>query len=77
MRLPSKLYRYNESVFSDMVKILSAISYPIGVYDLYRSVKKQVGSLDRYIEALDCLFLLNKITFDAKVGIINVNRNQM
>ena len=77
MRLPSKLYRYNESVLSDMVRILSAISCPIGVYDLYKSVKKQVGSLDRYIEALDCLFLLNKITFDAKVGVINVNRNQM
>ena len=75
MRLPSKLYRYNESVFVDMVEILTVLTYPMGVYDLYKVVKKKVGSLDRYIEALDCLFLLNKITLDAKAGIINVNRD--
>lgn len=75
MRLPSKLYCYNESVFVDMVEILATLTYPIGVYDLYKTVKKKVGSLDRYIEALDCLFLLNKITFDSKVGIINVIRD--
>lgn len=75
MRLPSKLYRYNESVFVDMVEILTVLTYPMGVYDLYKAVKKKVDSLDRYIEALDCLFLLNKITLDAKAGIINVNRD--
>lgn len=75
MRLPSKLYRYNESVFVDMVEILIVLAYPMGVYDLYKTVKKKVGSLDRYIEALDCLFLLNKITLDAKAGVINVNRD--
>ena len=75
MRLPSKLYRYNESVFVDMVEILTVLTYPMGVYDLYKAVKKKLGSLDIYIEALDCLFLLNKITLDAKVGIINVNRD--
>ena len=58
-----------------MVEILIALTYPMGVYDLYKSVKKKVGSLDRYIEALDCLFILNKITLDAKAGIINVNRD--
>ena len=75
MRLPSKLYRYNESVFVDMVEILTVLTYPMGVYELYKTVKKKVGSLDRYIAALDCLFLLNKITLDAKAGIINVNRD--
>jgi len=75
MRLPSKLYRYNESVFVDMIEILIVLTYPMGVYDLYKAVKKKVDSLDRYIEALDCLFLLNKITLDAEAGIINVNRD--
>ena len=75
MRLPNKLYRYNESVFVDMIKILSTIKHPIGVYDLYKKVKTQVGSIDRYVEALDCLFVLNKITFDREVGIIDVARN--
>ena len=58
-----------------MVEILTVLTYPMGVYELYKTVKKKVGSLDRYIEALDCLFLLNKITLDAKAGIINVNRD--
>ena len=75
MRLPSKLYRYNESVFVDMVEILIVLTHPMGVYDLYKAVKKKLGSLDRYIEALDCLILLNRITLDVKAGIINVNRD--
>ena len=75
MRLPSKLYRYNESVFVDMVEILIVLTHPMGVYDLYKAAKKKLGSLDRYIEALDCLFLLNRITLDVKAGIINVNRD--
>lgn len=75
MRLPNKLYRYNESVFVDMIKILSTIKHPIGVHDLYKKVKNQIGSIDRYVEALDCLFVLNKITFDREVGIIDVARN--
>jgi hypothetical protein len=58
-----------------MVEILTVLTYPMGVYDLYKAVKKKISSLDRYIEALDCLFLLNKITLDAKAGIINVNRD--
>lgn len=75
MQLPSKLYRYNESVLMDMVKILSEISHPIGVYDLYKQVKQQIKSIDRYIEALDCLFILEKITFDYKAGVVDVIGN--
>lgn len=75
MRLPNKLYRYNESVFVDMIKILSTIKHPIGVYDLYKKVKNQIGGIDRYVEALDGLSVLNKITFDKEAGIIDVVRN--
>lgn len=75
MHLPNKLYRYNESVFVDMIEILKSIKHPIGVYDLYKKVKKQVVSLDMYIEALDCLYLLEKISFDKEGGTINVIRN--
>jgi len=75
MQLPSKLNRYSESVLMDMVKVLSEISYPIGIYDLYKLVKQQIKSLDRYIEALDCLFILEKITFDYKAGVVDVIGN--
>jgi len=75
MQLPSKLNRYSESVLMDMVKVLTGIFYPIGIYDLYKLVKQQIKSLDRYIEALDCLFILEKITFDYKAGVVDVIGN--
>ena len=58
-----------------MIEILKSIEHPIGVYDLYKKIKKQAVSLERYIEALDCLYLLEKISFDTEGETIHVNRN--
>lgn len=75
MRLPNKLYNFNESVLPDMIEILLAIDSPIGIYELYKKVKRQIISVDRYIEALDCLFLINKIIFNKRTEMIYVNGN--
>ena len=74
MRLPNKLYNYNDTVLRDMIEILLAIEEPIEVYNLYRKVKK-ILKLDRFIEAIDCLFIVNKINFDERTDKIYVIRN--
>ena len=46
-------------------------------YLLYKKTNKALQSMDRFIEALDCLFFLNRITFDKRTEKIDVIRNQM
>lgn len=73
MRLPNKIYTFNESVISDMIKILSAIDKPMSIIDLYRKVKYKNLDINRYIEAIDCLYITQKITYDARMEMIYVN----
>lgn len=60
MRLPNKIYTYNESIIADMIKILSTIDKPMSVTDLYKKVKNKNLNIDRYIEAIDCLYIIKK-----------------
>lgn len=73
MRLPNKIYTYNESIIADMIKILSTIDKPMSVTDLYKKVKNKNLNIDRYIEAIDCLYIIKKITYDERMGMIYVN----
>ena len=66
MRLPNKLFRFSESVFADMTNILTALRHPSKVYELYQKVKNQM-SVDRYIEALEILFALDKIIYEGEL----------
>ena len=77
MRLPNKLYRYNDTILRDMIVLLTEIKQPIEILDLYKKTNKVLQSMDRFIEALDCLFFLNRITFDKRTEKIDVIRNQM
>ena len=75
MRFPDKLYRLRESVIFDMAQIIEKVTGPINIIDLYNETKNKVYSLDRFIDALDCLYILNKIKYMEKEGIVNVNRD--
>lgn len=75
MRFPNKLYRLSESVIADMTEILLKTTGPIRIIDLYNGLKSRICSLDRFIDALDCLYILNKIEYIEKEGIIDVNRD--
>lgn len=75
MRLPNKLYHYNDTVLRDMVEILLIIKEPIEIYSLYSKVKKKIFKLDRFIEAIDCLFMVNKINLDERTNKIYVVRS--
>ena len=75
MRFPNKLYRLNESVIFDMAQILEKVTGPINIIDLYNDTKNKVYGLDRFIDALDCLYILNKIKYVEKEGIVDVNRD--
>lgn len=64
MRIPNKLFEYEESIVALFPIILNAIESsddPIGTYDLFKAVNKKIANLNDFITALDALYGLHKI----------------
>ncbi|XCB30436.1 ABC-three component system middle component 7 [Arcanobacterium hippocoleae] len=70
IRLPNKLYRFNESVLADFVTILKTLgSEPVPVLDLQRRLADKLHTED-LIDALALLLTLGAIHLDASKGVI-------
>ncbi|GAB6893152.1 hypothetical protein JCM18909_384 [Cutibacterium acnes JCM 18909] len=70
IRLPNKLYRFNESVLADFVTILKAIDDdPISVLELQRTLASDLHAED-LIDALTLLLTLDTLNLDASEGVI-------
>lgn len=70
IRLPNKLYRFNESVLADFVTILKAIDDdPISVLELQRALASDLHTED-LIDALTLLLTLDTLNLDASEGVI-------
>lgn len=71
MLLPNKLYSYNESVLSKLPIVLKTLEEEdYGVSDLYWATKRYFSSVNEYIDALDCLYALNRIELDNNNGVL-------
>lgn len=70
MKFPSKITSYSESILSKLPIILDALlKYKkINVLFLYNEIKKNFVSYKEFIDALDCLYALNKISLDRSKG---------
>lgn len=65
MRLPNKLYSYEESILSKFPIVLRTLQKADhSVSDLYFAVKADVSDAGEFIEILDCLYALGAIEFD-------------
>ncbi|WP_215523027.1 ABC-three component system middle component 7 [Varibaculum prostatecancerukia] len=70
IRLPNKLYRFNESVLADFVTILKALDdEPISVLELQRILAQDLHTED-LIEALTLLLTLGTLDIDVSKGVI-------
>ena len=70
IRLPNKLYRFNESVLADFVTILKAIDDDtISVLELQRALASDLHAED-LIDALTLLLTLDTLNLDASEGVI-------
>ena len=68
MRLPNKFISYKESILPKFVIVIEKIKeVDMTVLQLYRRMGKEIESVDEFIEVLDCLYALKKITFDGEV----------
>ncbi|MEA5024109.1 hypothetical protein SDC9_41891 [bioreactor metagenome] len=65
MRLPSKITSFKESSLSKFPALLESINKNnLSSYELYEETKKYFESIEDFIEALDYLYALNKISFE-------------
>lgn len=63
MKLPNKIYSYSESTLSKLIPIIKILKQADNsVIDLYHKSKKHFENIEDYIDTLDCLYALNKIT---------------
>ncbi|WP_288336068.1 ABC-three component system middle component 7 [uncultured Varibaculum sp.] len=70
IRLPNKLYCFNESVLADFVTILKALGdEPISVLELQRTLAQDLHTED-LIDALTLLLTLSTLDIDVSEGVI-------
>ena len=68
MRLPSKFISFKESILPKFIGILTKLQESdMTVLELYKRFKGQVENLDEFIEILDCLYALGKISYNGEV----------
>lgn len=63
MKLPNKVITYNESILRLFPIILSTLKIKdYSVIELY--FKINIRDINEFMDALDCLYAINKITFN-------------
>ena len=72
MKLPSKITSYKESVLSKIPFVLAALqNTDIGVFALYEVTSKNFSGTEEFMDTLDCLFALNKVTYDLEREVLH------
>lgn len=69
MKLPNKLFSYNESILSKFSVVLNELNEKeyITIYRLYANLIGKFDSVSEFLEALECLYALGKIDYDYKL----------
>lgn len=73
MRLPSKVTSYEESSICKLPILLKVLrDKNLTPYELYIISEKHFECIEEFIDALDCLYVLNKVIYDEVRGILYV-----
>ena len=68
MKLPNKIFTFNESVISKIPLVLNEIKKydSISFNILYDKLNNQFNDLAEFLDVLDCVYALGKISYDFK-----------
>ena len=78
MKLPNKIISYKESIISKMPLILNFLEKSDkSILDTYKQFKHLFNNVQDFIDTLDCLFALNKISITEKEELHYVKRNTL
>ncbi len=66
MKLPNKLFDYNESIISKFPIVLNVLQEEenLTIYELYIHVIHKFNDITEFIETVECLFILGKIEYN-------------
>lgn len=68
MKLPNKFITYKESIISKFPLVLEELKdYDLSISDLYKKIRKNIDGVQEFLDILDCLYALNKITLVEEV----------
>lgn len=70
MQLPNKLIPVSESSISKSIFLMKNIGQGINILDLYKVNKSKFLDITDFIDALEILFVTEKIILDINTGII-------
>lgn len=69
MRLPSKVFSYQESVLSQFPIILNILKdKQLSISELRSEAIDEIDEINEFLETLDCLYALGVIEYDEKAG---------
>lgn len=80
IKLPNKIYQYNESIISKFPIVMDSLKESeISIIGLYSKIQSSFVDIDDFIETLTCLYALNKIEVQNNILKIKTDaqRNQM
>ncbi|MGX7145105.1 ABC-three component system middle component 7 [Facklamia languida] len=66
MKIPGKLFSFNQSVISKFPLILENLNEPKTPQELFKNVQSSVGNPVYFIEILDSLYALGKINMSSE-----------
>jgi hypothetical protein len=70
--MPSKVTDYKESALASLPKIMKKLNeQAMNPQDLYKRTRRFFDDVGEFVEALDCLFILNRIYIDEETGVIS------
>lgn len=77
MKLPNKVTSYQESILSKLPVLLDVLSIKdSSLIELYFETKQYFSDTPEFIDTVDCLFALNKLEYNEKLGVLHyVGRN--
>ncbi len=68
MKLPNKFITYKESIIFKFPMALNELKdFDLSISDLYKKIRKNIDGVQEYLDILDCLYALNKITLIEEV----------
>ena len=72
MKLPTKVTSYQESVISKFVVILEILNEKdVSLSELYSYTKQYFHDATEFIDAIDCLFALNKLEYNDDLEVLH------
>lgn len=72
MKLPNKVTSYQESVISKFVVILEILNEKdVSLSELYSYTNQYFSDATEFIDAIDCLFALNKLEYNDDLEVLH------